>query len=303
MMKTILVSGGTGLIGSHILPLLKKAGFRTHLLSRSEKAVPGWDAVFTWDVNQGKIDERAFEGVTHILHLAGAGIADSRWSDARKKEIIESRIQSAALILQVLQKRNQQIEAFISGSAVGWYGGKTDDLVHSENEPAATDFLGETCLKWEQSADAFASNTKRIVKIRTGVVLAREGGAFPKMSMPFRYFAGALLGSGKQQMPWIHIEDIARVFVEAALNETFQGAFNASATESCSNREFSNHLAQAMNRPLLPLAVPSFILKMLFGEMSAVVLEGSRVSNQKLKQTGFTFQFPDLNLALKQLLS
>ena len=303
MMKTILVSGGTGLIGSHILPLLKKAGFRTHLLSRSEKAVPGWDAVFTWDVNQGKIDERAFEGVTHILHLAGAGIADSRWSDARKKEIIESRIQSAALILQVLQKRNQQIEAFISGSAVGWYGGKTDDLVHSENEPAATDFLGETCLKWEQSADAFASNAKRVVKIRTGVVLAREGGAFPKMSMPFRYFAGAPLGSGKQQMPWIHIEDIASVFMEAALNETFQGAFNASATESCSNREFSHHLAQAMNRPLLPLAVPSFILKMLFGEMSAVVLEGSRVSNQKLKQTGFTFQFPDLNLALKQLLS
>ena len=302
-MKTILVSGGTGLIGSHILPLLKKAGFRTHLLSRSEKAVPGWDAVFTWDVNQGKIDERAFEGVTHILHLAGAGIADSRWSDARKKEIIESRIQSAALILQVLQKRNQQIEAFISGSAVGWYGGKTDDLVHSENEPAATDFLGETCLKWEQSADAFASNAKRVVKIRTGVVLAREGGAFPKMSMPFRYFAGAPLGSGKQQMPWIHIEDIASVFMEAALNETFQGAFNASATESCSNREFSHHLAQAMNRPLLPLAVPSFILKMLFGEMSAVVLEGSRVSNQKLKQTGFTFQFPDLDLALKQLLS
>ena len=303
MMKTILVSGGTGLIGSHILPLLKKAGFRTHLLSRSEKAVPVWDAVFTWDVNQGKIDERAFEGVTHILHLAGAGIVDSRWSDARKKEIIESRIQSAALILQVLQKRNQQIEAFISGSAVGWYGGKTDDLVHSENEPAATDFLGETCLKWEQSADAFASNANRVVKIRTGVVLAREGGAFPKMSMPFRYFAGAPLGSGKQQMPWIHIEDIARVFVEAALNETFQGAFNASATESCSNREFSHHLAQAMNRPLLPLAVPSFILKMLFGEMSAVVLEGSRVSNQKLKQTGFTFQFPDLDLALKQLLS
>lgn len=301
-MKTILFTGGTGLLGSHLIPLLKEAGFRIHVLSRSSKSILQCDAVFTWNVDRGEIDDRAFEGVTHIVHLAGEGIADGRWTESRMKSIISSRVKSADLILTILKKRNQRIEVLVSGSAVGWYGAKTDNQLHTEDELPETDFMGETCRLWEEAADAFEIVTSRIVKVRTGIVLAKESGAFPKLIQPFRMHLGAALGSGKQQMPWIHIDDIAQVFYQAITNESWSGAINASATESCSNLEFSKTLAKILGRKLLPIPVPSFVLKMVLGDMSAVVLEGSRVSNSKLKSLGFQFKFQNLDDAIKNLL-
>ncbi len=302
-MKTVLLTGATGLIGSHILPILKENEFRIHLLSRSSKLVPYADAVFKWNPEEGEMDEQALDGVTHLIHLAGAGIADKHWTHARKKEIIQSRVQSAALIHQLLQKRKQQLEVLVSASAIGWYGAISDDRLHVESEPAAQDFLGETCRLWEHAADEFKDVAKRIVKLRTGVVLAKESGALPQLLKPFQFYAGSPLGTGKQQIQWIHITDIARIYSEACCNETWEGTYNASATEECSNRLFAKELAKASNKPLLPISVPSFVLKLLLGEMSAMVLEGSRVSNKKLIDTGFQFQFTELSKALKNLIN
>ena len=302
-MKTALITGGTGLIGMRLSAMLKARGYRIHLLSRSKKPVENYDEVFTWDIQKGEIDTAALDGVTDIIHLAGAGIADERWTEKRKEIIVNSRVKSIGLIEAALRKRNQEVNSLISGSAIGWYGARTDEMLHIEAEPAADDFMGETCRKWEFAADSFADISDRIVKIRTGVVLARDGGALASMKLPFKFFVGSPLGSGNQQIQWIHLDDICRVFAEALEKQNFSGAYNASATESCTNREFSKKLAKVMKRPLLPLTVPSFVLKTLFGEMSAVVLEGSRVSNKKLLKTGFQFQYVSLDTALENLLN
>ena len=301
-MKTILITGGTGLLGKHLAPLLKQKGYRLHLLSRSAKPVHPYDAVFQWNYKNGTIDKAAFKGVTHIIHLAGAGIADQNWTLARKKEILESRVNTAALLLDCLKEQSIQLEAFIGGSAIGWYGAHSDGLLHSEIEPAASDFMGETCRVWERATDLFENNAQRIVKIRTGIVLANESGALPKMIEPFKYYVGAALGSGKQQMPWIHIQDICNIFAEAVENQNFSGPINAVATEECTNKAFSRTLATVLGKSLLPLPVPSFVIKLLFGEMAVVVLEGSRVSNAKLKNLGFKFSFEELGSAIRDLL-
>jgi uncharacterized protein (TIGR01777 family) len=301
-MKTILITGGTGLLGKHLAPLLKQKGYRLHLLSRSAKPVHPYDAVFQWNYKNGTIDKAAFKGVTHIIHLAGAGIADQNWTLARKKEILESRVNTAALLLDCLKEQSIQLEAFIGGSAIGWYGAHSDGLLHSEIEPAASDFMGETCRVWERATDLFENNAQRIVKIRTGIVLANESGALPKMIEPFKYYVGAALGSGIQQMPWIHIQDICNIFAEAVENQNFSGPINAVATEECTNKAFSRTLATVLGKSLLPLPVPSFVIKLLFGEMAVVVLEGSRVSNAKLKNLGFKFSFEELGSAIRDLL-
>jgi uncharacterized protein len=301
-MKTVLITGGSGLIGEELSKLLKSKGYRLHALSRSEEAIPNYDQTFVWDVNAGTIDENALDGVTQIVHLAGAGIADSPWTDERKRVILESRVKSIELVRTALEKRNQKIDALVSGSAIGWYGAISDDKLHTENEPAADDFMGKTCSAWEGAAGKFENLSARIVKIRTGVVLAKDGGALEQMKKPFKFFVGSALGSGMQQIPWIHLKDIAKVYANAIENNLYTGAINATATESCTNYEFSKTLAKVMHRPMLPVAVPSLVLRLALGDMSKVVLEGSSVSNQKLRSLGYTFEFDDLKEALSDLL-
>jgi hypothetical protein len=301
-MKTVLITGGTGLIGKKLAKHLKAKGYTLHLLSRSAQKADNYNKVFRWDVNKGEMDIAALEGVTDIIHLAGAGIADSRWTDERKKIIIDSRVKTLELILDNLKKKNQKVDSLISGSAIGWYGSRTDDMLHLESEPSADDFMGETCRKWEAVADSFEGLANRIAKIRTGVVLSKEGGALPTVKLPFKFFVGSPLGSGRQQIQWIHYDDICKVFSEALDNPKFIGSINASATEDCTNRKFSKTLAKVMNRPFIPISVPSLFLKGLLGEMSAVVLEGSKVSNTKLKETGFEFKHTNLEGALSDLL-
>ncbi len=301
-MKTILITGGTGLIGSHLAPLLKEKGHRIHLLSRSEKPVKGWDDSFAWDPEKGTLNEEALIGVTDIIHLAGAGIVDKRWTNERKLLIRDSRVKSAELLFHALKKHGIQLESYISGSAIGWYGAQTDNLLHTETETSYPDFMGETCRLWEKSADLFATVASRVVKIRTGIVLAKESGALPQLALPFKLFLGSPLGSGKQQIPWMHIEDVSRVFCEAIENPKWVGPFNTSATENCSNAEFSKALAEVLNRNLLPVNVPEFLLKIVLGESSAAVLEGSRISTQKLRDVGFKLNYPELIPALRNLL-
>lgn len=289
-------------MGMALAKLLKAEGHTLVLLSRSAQAVEPYDAVFTWNPDKAEIDSRALNQLDAIVHLAGAGIADKPWTEKRKQEILDSRVNSAQLLLKTLEQQQQRIEVLVSASAVGWYGAQTTPLLHVEEEPAANDFMGETCRRWEAAADDFLPVAKRIVKIRTGVVLATSDGALPELMKPFKFGFGAVLGSGKQQIPWIHVEDIARIFREALFNEMWQGAFNATATEQCSNRAFTQALGKVLKKPVFPIGVPSLALRLVLGEMSAVVLEGSRISNAKLRRTGFQLKFPELQSALHHLI-
>ncbi len=300
-MARILITGGAGLLGMALAKMLKADGHTLVLLSRSAQRINPYDAAFTWNPEKAEIDQQALDQIDAIVHLAGAGIADKPWTEKRKQEILDSRVNSAQLLLNTLKQRAQRINVLVSASAVGWYGAQTTSLLHLEEEPAAIDFMGETCRRWEAAADDFSSVANRIVKIRTGVVLDANGGALPELMKPFKFGFGAVLGSGKQQIPWIHIEDIARIFREALFNEAWSGAYNATATEQCSNRTFTQTLGKVLKKPVFPIGVPSLGLRLVLGEMSAVVLEGSRISNAKLRSTGFLFKHPELQSALHNL--
>lgn len=300
--KTILITGGTGLIGKALAKALKAQGHKLVLLSRSRELPSNYDAVFQWKGGQKRFDYSALDGVTDIVHLAGAGIADKRWTAERKKEIIESRIAPLQAIHSSLTARGQKINSLISGSAIGWYGSGRDALVHTEREPAATDFMGETCRLWEHAAYAFSDCSQRVVTIRTGVVLDSLGGAFPSLLRAAKMGLGAPLGTGHQQIPWIHRDDIVSVFLCALENQQYTGPLNATATENCSNHDFTKALCREIHRPFWPVPVPSVVLRVLFGEMADVVLGGSRISNEKLRSLGFSFSFVELTAALRDLL-
>jgi len=300
-MNTILITGGSGLIGRKLAGMLAKEGHKVRLLSRKKKLIEPYHEVFTWDINAGIIESGALHGVDTVIHLAGEGIADGRWTERRKEVILSSRVGGLNLIRREAESQNIRFELVLSGSATGWYGAITDDLIHLEDEPPADDFLGETCRQWEAAADALAPISDRVVKIRTGVVLSPKSGALPQLMLPFKFYTGVVLGSGKQQIPWIHEDDICGIFMHAFKNTQMQGSYNASATEDCSNRAFTENLGKVLNKPVLPFPAPSFAIRLAFGEMSAVVLEGCRVSNQKIKRAGYAFKFAELDKALINL--
>tara|TARA_R110002073_G_scaffold53840_4_gene138891 strand:- start:93883 stop:94776 length:894 start_codon:yes stop_codon:yes gene_type:complete len=295
-MRKVLISGGTGLIGKRLSILLQSKGYEVRLLSRSKKIVNGYQT-FLWDVDERYIDEKAFVDLDYIIHLAGAGIADKKWTEKRKKIIIDSRVQSTELLLQTVRKLKIPIKAFISSSAIGYYGSITSNTVFEESHQPNDDFLGEVCQQWEGSV--FKCNNKNIrkVAIRTGIVLSKNGGALSKMKTPII----TPLGNGKQYMPWIHIDDLCEMYIKALEDESIEGAFNAVSPEHQTNKLFSKILAKSLKKPFLSIGLPSLILKLVFGEMATILLNGSRVSSEKIKGTGFSFKYPILIDALEDL--
>ncbi|MEZ5172589.1 MAG: TIGR01777 family oxidoreductase [Bacteroidia bacterium] len=301
-MNRVLITGGSGLIGRRLAELLVAEGYQTRLLSRTGKKIEPFNDVFTWDLKRGYLEPGALEDVDVVVHLAGAGIADSRWTESRKHEIISSRVDTLELIRREAKENGIQFKTLVSGSATGWYGAITDEKLHIETEDAAKDFLGETCKLWEAAADDFGSVADRVVKIRTGVVLSNISGALPRIILPFKFYSGTVLGTGKQQIPWIHLDDICGIYLHAIKTAGMSGAYNAVATEECSNRKFTQAAGKVLHRPVLPGPVPSFAIKLLYGEMGNVVLEGCRVSNEKIKNAGYRFRFEELSAALEDLL-
>lgn len=302
MNKKVLITGGTGLVGTALTALLVEKGFFVIILTRAKNKTskkPNISYSY-WDIDKGVIDKDELLSANYIVHLAGAGIADKPWSEKRKKEILNSRVEPIKLIYGVLKNNSHQVKAFISASGVGYYGAVTTNTIFEETAPAAHDFLGKTCLQWEQAVDEITDLPIRTVKLRTGIVLTKNGGALPKMMQPFKFGLGAALGSGKQIMPWIHIDDLAQLYCAAIENDNFIGAYNAIAA-NVSNKNFSKTLSKAMRKSFWLPNVPSFILKLFLGEMAVILLEGSAASNQKLLQTGFKFQFTNLEEALKGL--
>lgn len=296
-MATILITGGTGLIGRSLSKLLLQSGHQVRILSRNPRQgapIPE----YYWNVEKQEIDEKAFEGVEHIVHLAGIGVADKRWTTARRKAIIDSRVDSMKLITQTVKKLGLRLKSFAGASAIGIYGMLTSERIFSEEDRGADDFLRETCELWERSYDEISHYSDKTAIIRIGVVLSENGGALKRLIPLFKAGLGSPIGNGRQYMPWIHLDDIAAVFYEALFNPRLNGTYNGVAGEHITNAYFSEQLAHALNKPYFMPAVPAFAMKLLYGDMANVLLLGSRASNHKLLDTGFRFRYPSLREAL-----
>lgn len=296
MMRKVLITGGSGLIGRRLSFLLKSRGYEVRILSRSNNPNKSYKT-FLWNISEKKINDSAFEGLNHIIHLAGAGIADKRWSEKRKKEIIASRVASTNLLYNTVKRLKTPLNSFISASATGYYGAITSETIFEEKDKPAKDFLGKVCSLWEDSIFQFNQIKIRTVALRTGIVLSKDGGALKKMKTPII----TSLGNGKQYMPWIHIDDLCELYIKAIEDQEFKGAFNAVSSEHISNLSFSKKISKIFNYPFLAIGAPSFILQIVFGEMSTIILNGSRISANKIKQAGFIFKFENLEKALKNL--
>ena len=301
-MAVILISGGTGLVGKALSNLLLSKGHEVRILSRNPKSTNNIKS-FYWDVEKNEIDEKAFDGVEHIVHLAGSGIADKRWTNARKQDIVDSRVNSIILITSILKKKNIQLKSFVGASAIGIYGMTTSEKIFTETDKGQNDFLSQSCIQWENTYQEIQTLSNKNCIIRIGVVLSKDGGALKRLLPLFNLGLGSAVGSGKQYMPWIHINDLVSVFHEALFNSNYNGIYNAVSSEESTNQSFSKQLAKSLSKPFFLPNVPSFALKLVFGELANVLLEGSRVNSKKLIDTGFQLRFPSLNEALKDLVS
>ncbi|MES1224862.1 MAG: TIGR01777 family oxidoreductase [Bacteroidota bacterium] len=303
----VLITGGTGLIGKAITKALLEKNYEVTILTRDPgKHTPGNARISyaKWDIEKQFIDAAAIAKADYIIHLAGANVGEKRWTQKRKKEIVDSRVKSGELLAKSLTENANKVKTVISASAIGWYGpdqfsGKEK---FSESDPAYTDFLGQTCVKWEQSIEPVTQLNKRLVRLRTGIVLSNEGGAYPEFKKSLKFGVAAILGSGKQVVSWIHIDDLVRAYIYAIENEKLNGVYNTVAPQPATNKQLVLELAKTIKgRFFIPIYVPSFVLKIVLGEMSIEVLKSATVSCKKIHDERFTFLYPSIQAAIRQL--
>ena len=306
MATTVLITGGTGMVGMALAPALLQRGYRLILLTRSRQTQtlpyathPAVRYAY-WNPSQAELDDEVLAQADHIVHLAGANVADKRWTAARKKEIADSRVQSGRLLVDRLKAITHRPLSFVGASAIGWYG--VDDKDHptpfTENDPADATFLGETCRQWEESTESLTALGVRRVILRIGIVLSRKGGALPEFEKPLRFGIAPILGSGKQVISWIQLQDLVSMILFSLEESTLQGIYNATAPTPVSQYSLMVALARQRNQFFIPVPVPAFFLKVLMGEMSVEVLKSTTVSADKIVQRGFHFQFATLDKAL-----
>lgn len=307
-MPVILITGGTGLIGKNLTRHLTSKGYEVIILSRTTRLESQKPLVSyaNWDVEEGKIDSNAMVKADCIIHLAGANVMAKRWTKNYKQKIVESRTKSSELIIKALQEIPNKVQTVISASAIGWYGRDAKPLLHKygfvESDPAATGFLGETCRMWEESIKPVTQLHKRLVILRTGIVLSNDGGALSEFKKPLRFGIAPILGKGKQIISWIHIEDLCRMYTYAIENAAMHGTYNAVAPHPVTNKNFISRLAQLLRKQFyIPVYVPQFLLKLILGEKSIEVLKSTTVSPEKIKESGFTFLYPGIDAGLKEL--
>lgn len=296
--KHILLTGGTGLIGSRLTQQLLNKGYQVSHLSRSPGKSPQVKT-YLWDVDKGVIDEHCIDDIDIVVHLAGAGIADERWTDKRKKELIDSRTKSIGLIYDLLSVKKHKVNSIISASAIGYYSDRGDELMTETSSPSS-DFMAKCCIEWEDAVDKGKQFGLRIVKFRTGVVLD-NGGALAKMAIPVKLYVGSPLGNGKQWVPWIHWQDVIDMYLYGIENAKLEGVYNMVAPNPVTNKQLTQAIAKQLHKPLWLPKVPAFLLKLLLGEMSTVVLGSTKVSAQKIEDAGFNFKYTDITSALKEI--
>lgn len=307
-MATIVITGGTGLIGRALTETLEQKGNRIIIFTRGdEESIAGRNIFYTkWDVKEQYVDLDAIAQADYIIHLAGASVMEKRWTNKRRKEIVDSRVKSSELLVNAIRQVGSNLKAVISASAIGWYGPDTgrNEGGFKESDPAANDFLGQTCLQWENAIGEVKKLGKRLVRLRTGIVLSPDGGALKEFITPLRFGIATILGSGKQVISWIHIDDLVSLYIKAMEDERWEGVYNAVSPMPVTNKNFVITLAKERNgKAFIPVHVPSFFLKMYLGESSIEIMKSAAVSSQRVEQSGFSFKYPGINGAIKQIIS
>ncbi len=301
-MAKILIAGGTGLIGRETTRLLGQANHEVIHLSRhvqDNSVVP----TFKWDIKEKYIDPTALLGIDYVINLAGAGIADKRWTDQRKQVIIESRVEGNMLLKQYIESGELTPKKFISGAAIGVYGDRGTEVLNEQSTPSNDGFLAESCLRWEESIRALETTNVPVAYLRIGIVLSTEGGALEKMLLPAKMGLGSYFGDGSQIYSWIHIRDTARILQWMVEQDSATGVYNGTAPQPVSNKAFMQTLMKVKSGPGITAPVPKFALSMLLGEMKQVVLWGSHVLPDRLVKQGFKFDFERVEEALEDLVS
>lgn len=298
-MANVLITGATGLVGTRLTEMLLEKGHRVAHVGRSKRA--GQLPSFLWNVEHGVMEIEALRGMDAIVHLAGAGVADERWTAKRKKVILESRTKSSALLFKTLKNIPNSVKAVISASAIGYYGFGLSDQLFTEDSQPGTDYLADVVVQWEKEVDKISELGIRVVKIRIGIVLSDKGGALKEMARPVQWGVGAPLGTGNQLLSWIHIDDLCRMFIKAVEDRKITGVYNGVGVKAITNRQMTKAIATVLDRPLLLPNIPAFVLRLIVGEMADIVVNGSNISSRKFQQAGFNFQFTDEEEALKDL--
>lgn len=305
-MQTVLITGGTGMIGKALTTQFLEKGYKVIVLSRQDKKSQRLNLSFAkWDVEKGEIDKEAIEQANIIVHLAGEGVADKRWTVKRKQAIVDSRVRSGNLLVKALSENKHQVNTLIAASAIGWYGPDTAASLENgfvETDPADDSYLGNTCKLWEESTAGISGMGIRIVRLRIGIVLNKRGGALAEFLKPAKFALATILGTGKQIVSWIHHQDLCKMMLFAIETQAIQGVYNAVAPNPVTNKKLVLTIAKNKYPIYFPSFVPAFMLKLILGEMSIEVLKSANVSAQKIQAAGFVFDYPTIEEAIPDLM-
>ena len=305
-MQTVLITGGTGMIGKALTTQFLERGYKVIVLSRQDKRAHRLNLSFAkWDVEKGEIDVEALQQANIIVHLAGEGVADKRWTVKRKQAIVDSRVRSGNLLVKALSENKHQVNTLIAASAIGWYGPDTIASLENgfvETDPSDDSYLGNTCKLWEESTAAISGMGIRIVRLRIGIVLNKRGGALAEFLKPAKFALATILGTGKQVVSWIHHQDLCKMMLYAIETLAVKGVYNAVAPNPVTNKKLVLTIAKNKYPIYFPSFVPAFLLKIILGEMSIEVLKSANVSAQKIQAAGFVFDYPTIEEAIPDLM-
>ncbi len=301
MEQHILITGGTGLVGTRLTEILLQKGYKVSYLSRH--AGEGKIKKYAWDIKNSKIDDEAILQADHIIHLAGAGVFEKRWTPEYRKEILDSRIMTTELLYKKINALPHKLKSFVSASAIGIYGFDTGDFLNTEESPKGKGFLADVTQLWEKAAVPIENTGLRTVKIRIGIVLSEKGGALTELAKPVKFFVGSPMGTGKQYIPWIDIDDLCGIFVKAIEDGQMHGVYNGVAPNPVTNEVLTKAIAKQIKRPLWLPNIPAFVMKLIVGSEEAdLLLGGNKVSAEKIQQAGFQFKYPLVENSLAHLL-
>ncbi|MEM6697837.1 MAG: TIGR01777 family oxidoreductase [Bacteroidota bacterium] len=301
-MANVLIGGGTGMIGMRLSELLTAKGYQVSHLSRTRNMEATYPA-YQWNIEQKSIDEEAVKQADYIINLAGAGIADQLWSEKRKKVIIDSRVYSTLILKKAIEKHRPDLKAFLSASAIGFYGNRGEQILTEESEAGEEEqFLVKSVLEWEDAIEEVKKTGVRTALLRIGLVLSTKGGALPKILLSTKVNVGGYFSNGQQWYAWVHIDDLCRMFIHFIENDNLSGVFNGTAPNPERNKDFTKKVGDALDKNLLLIPAPAFGLKLAMGEMSTTVLNSTRVTSKRMEESGFEFGYPELTGALRDLL-